>query len=101
MVHRVPRTEESIWWSEPIICKLVRRSVKQQILRARREISKVNPSKTGLSEDVSLSEDEHLTPKTQNLLSETKKVKVNVTTDSAGRRTKKFPLRRQETHVVY
>ncbi len=61
-----------------IICKLIRRSVKEQILHARMEISKVNPTRIDLSENACLSNAivfEHLTPEAQNLLAEATKVK--------------------------
>ena len=52
--------------------------MKEQILHARMEISKVNPTRIDLSENACLSNAivfEHLTPEAQNLLAEATKVK--------------------------
>jgi hypothetical protein len=76
IAHRVPHRNASATGPKPIVCKFVRRVVKDEVIQQRREASKVKPEALGLSSDVSLSDVlvmEHLTPKAQNLLTEAKR----------------------------
>lgn len=76
IAHRVPRRNSSTG-PKAIVCKFVRRAVKEEIMRVRREVSKVDPTSIGLADGVSLSNAvifEHLHPKAQYLLSQAKKV---------------------------
>ena len=65
IVHRVPHRNAFATGPKPIICKFVRRVVKDEVIRQLKEASKVKSEALGLSSDVSLSNVlvmEHLTP---------------------------------------
>ena len=74
IAHRIP-SRNSLAGPRPIICKFVRRLVRNQIIAARKEASKVKPEAIDLPPNADLSRVlivEHLTPNVQNLLFETK-----------------------------
>ena len=76
IAHRDPARKASIRPS-PIICKFVRRQVKERVMAARKEVSKVTPSQLGYGVEVSLLRlgiYDHLSPLNQALLTEAKKV---------------------------
>ena len=76
IAHRVPHRNASATGPKPIVCKFVRRVVKDEVIRQRKEASKVKSEALGLSSDASLCNVlvmEHLTPKAQNLLAEAKR----------------------------
>ena len=76
IAHRVPECKASCR-PNPIICKFVRRQVKERVMAARKEVSKVAPSLLGYGDDVSLSHlgiYDHLSLLNQALLTEAKKV---------------------------
>jgi hypothetical protein len=76
IAHRVPHRNAFATGPKPIVCKFVRRVVKDEVIRQRREASKVKSEALDLSSDASLSNVllmEHLTPKAQNLLAEAKR----------------------------
>ena len=61
----------------PIICKFVRRQVKDRLMATWKEVSKVTPSQLGYGVELSLSRlgiYDHLSPLNQALLTEAKKV---------------------------
>ena len=75
IAHRIP-SRNSLAGPRPIICKFVRRLVRNQIIAARKEASKVKPEAIDLPPNADLSRVlivEHLTPNVQNLLFETKR----------------------------
>ena len=80
IAHRVPkrstRSEDERSSHNAIICKFTRRLPIQEIMQQRVRISTINPSEIGLPDDVLLGSArmfEHLTPKLQQLLYESKK----------------------------
>ena len=76
IAHRVPHRNAFATGPKPIICKFVRRVVKDEVNRQLKEASKVKSEALGLSSDISLSNVlvmEHLTPKAQNLFAEAKR----------------------------
>ena len=76
IAHRVPARKASSR-PNPIICKFVRRQVKERVVAARKEVSKVTPSQLGYGVEVSLLRlgiYDHLSPLNQALLTEAKKV---------------------------
>ena len=76
IAHRVPARKASSR-PNPIICKFVRRQVKERVMAARKEVSKVTPSQLGYGVEVSLLRlgiYDHLSPLNQVLLTEAKKV---------------------------
>ena len=77
IAHLVPARKASSRLN-PVICKFVRTQVKERVMAARKEVSKVAPSQLGYGDEVSLSWlglYDHLSPLSQALLTEAKKVK--------------------------
>ena len=75
--HRVPQRNNT-GNPKPIICRFVRRLVKESLMSHRKEISNVTPSALGLPEESSLSSAriyDHLSPRMQAVLFQAKKVK--------------------------
>ena len=73
IAHRVPTRKRSS--PRPIICKFTRRIAREKVMEKRRDICKVSMTKIGLSGNSLLTEArilDHLTPKNQQLLSDTK-----------------------------
>ena len=61
-----------------IICKLVRRLAREKVMAARREVSSLNADDLGFNDEVDVSHInlyDHLTPRLQELLFESKKFK--------------------------
>ena len=82
IAHRISHRNASDGRTKPIACKFTRRLARECVmaLRIRREISKINPSRVGLPES-SLGRarlHDHLSPRLQNLLSDTKKLKERI-----------------------
>ena len=78
LAHRVSTRNPSAADPKPIICRFVRRLTREQVMEKRREICNVVPSEVGLAEDSTLDRAillDHLTPKVQQLLIDTKKFK--------------------------
>ena len=76
IAHHVPARKASSR-PNPVICKFVRRQVKERVMAARKEVSKVAPSQLGYGDEVSLPRlglYDHLSPLSQALLTEAKKV---------------------------
>ena len=76
IAHLVPARKASSR-PNPVICKFVRRQVKERVMAARKEVSKVAPSQLGYGDEVSLSRlglYNHLSLLSQALLTEAKKV---------------------------
>ena len=75
IAHRVPiRSSRS--GPRPIMCKLVRRVVREEILKARKDIRKISAADIGLENQSLLAEAqivEHLTPSVQKFFEEAKK----------------------------
>ena len=75
--HRVPQRNNT-GKPKPIVCRFVRRLVKESLMSHRKEISNVIPAAVGLSEGSSLSSAriyDHLSPRMQAVLFQAKKVK--------------------------
>ena len=73
IAHRVPTRKRGS--PRPIICKFTRRIAREKVMEKRRDICKVSTTKIGLSGNSLLTEArilDHLTPKNQQLLSDTK-----------------------------
>lgn len=80
IAHRVP-VRNATSDSKPIICKFVRRVVKEQIMRVRKDVCKVSATDIGLQMDKSLEEArilDHLTPQVQKLLADAKKYQQQI-----------------------
>lgn len=80
IAHRVP-VRNATSASKPIICKFVRRVVKEQIMRVRKDVCKVSATDIGLQMDKSLEEArilDHLTPQVQKLLADAKKYQQQI-----------------------
>ena len=78
IAHRVNPRKQVPNRPRPIVCKFTRRLAREQIMRRRREISKVIPSNVGLPDASTLSNAmivDHLTPKVQSLFAEAKLAK--------------------------
>ena len=76
IADRVP-TRKASNRPNPIICKFVRRQVKDRLMAAWKEVSKVTPSQLGYGIELSLSWlgiYDHLSPLNQALLTDAKKV---------------------------
>ena len=76
IADRVPARKASSR-PNPIICKFVRRQVKDRLMAAWKEVSKVTPSQLGYGVELSLSRlgiYDHLSPLNQALLTDAKKV---------------------------
>ena len=76
IAHRVRECKASCR-PYPIICKFFRRQVKERVMAARKEVSKVAPSQLGYGDEVSLSNlgiYDHLSKLNQALLTEAKKI---------------------------
>lgn len=77
IAHRVSTRHERDG-PKPVICKFVRRLAKGKVMEVRQRAAEVNPTSIGLSADTELRGVrifDHLTPKKQKLLFETKKLK--------------------------
>ena len=77
VAHRMPRRDQN-GGPKPIICKFVRRLAKSEMMNRRRDACKVDPSRLGFSEDVSLYAVrifDHPSPRLQQVLFEAKKFK--------------------------
>ena len=75
--HRVPQRNNA-GNPKPIVCRFVRRLVKESLMSHRKEISNVTPAAVGLPEGSSLSSAriyDHLSPRMQAVLFQAKKVK--------------------------
>ena len=75
--HRVPQRNNA-GNPKPIVCRFVRRLVKESLMSHRKEISDVTPAAVGLPEGSSLSSAriyDHLSPRLQAVLFQAKKVK--------------------------
>ena len=75
--HRVPQRNNA-GNPKPIVCRFVRRLVKESLMSHRKEISDVTPAAVGLPEGSSLSSAriyDHLSPRMQAVLFQAKKVK--------------------------
>ena len=75
IAHRVP-TRNTRFGPRPIICKFVRRVVKEQVMNVRKNACKVRAADLGLQAEDSLDEArilDHLTPQVQKLLAQAKK----------------------------
>ena len=75
IAHRVP-ARSSRPGPRPIVCKLVRRVVREEILKARKNINKLSAADIGLEDQNLLAgaqNFEHLTPTVQKLFTEAKK----------------------------
>ena len=73
IAHRVPTRKQRS--PRPIICKFTMRIAREKVMEKRRDICKVSTTNIGLSGDSLLAEAiilDHLTPKNQQLLSDTK-----------------------------
>jgi len=78
IAHRVP-ARNATNGPRPIICRFVRRLVREEVMSRRREITRVDPKDVGLGDTADLSNSmvlDHLTPKVQELLAEAKKFKI-------------------------
>ena len=78
IAHRVP-TRNATNGPRPIICRFVRRLIREEVMTRRREISRIDPKDVGLGDSAELSNSmvlDHLTPKVQELLAEAKKFKI-------------------------
>ncbi|CAB4011091.1 Hypothetical predicted protein [Paramuricea clavata] len=76
IAHRIQMRNASAG-PRPIICKFVRRLIKNQVIDNRKEAPNVNPENIGLPPNADLTRIlvvEHLTPKAQNLLYEAKRL---------------------------
>ena len=77
--HRVPSRRQFPDRPDAIICKFVRRMVKEKAMTMRRNVNKLQASDLGFADHVSLAHlglYDHLSPRLQNLLYEAKRVKV-------------------------
>ena len=86
IAHRVP-ARNATNGPKPIICRLVRRLIREEVMSRRREISRVDPKDVGLGDAAELSNSmvlDHLTPKVQELLAEAKNSRYNIIMLSAG-----------------
>ena len=78
IAHRVPAPNATNG-RKPIICRFVRRLIREEVMSRRQEISRVDPKDVGLGEAVELLNPmvlDHLMPKVQELLAEEKKDKT-------------------------
>ena len=94
VAHRVPTRKDSSR-PNPIICKFVRRQVKERVMAARKVVSKVTPSQLGYCVEVSLSRlgiYDNLSPLNQALLTEAKKVQQAKGLNSAGQSKVQYSL---------
>ena len=78
IAHRVP-ARNATNSPRPIICRFVRRLIREEVMSRRQEITRVDPKDVGLGDTADLSNSmvlDHLTPKAQKLLAEAKKFKI-------------------------
>ena len=78
IAHRVP-SRSARPTPRPIICKFVRKIVKEETIKARKNICKVTPADIGLQGQYPMTEAkifEHLTPGVQKLLAEGRKFQL-------------------------
>ena len=78
IAHRVP-TRNATNGPRPIICRFVRRLIREEVMTRRRKISRIDPKDVGVGDSAELSNFmvlDHLTPKVQELLAEAKKFKI-------------------------
>lgn len=78
IAHRVSYRDVARTGPKPIVCKFVRRLVKNQVMAKRKDASAVNPTFIGLQDDTDLSHVlivDHLTPQMQRLYSSAKEFK--------------------------
>ena len=86
IAHRVP-ARNATNGPKPIICRFVRRLIREEVMSRRRDISRVDPKDVGLGDAAELSNSmvlDHLTPKVQELLAEAKNSRYNIIMLSAG-----------------
>ena len=79
IAHRVSTRRSDGHYAKPIVCKFVRRLAREEVMKRRRDISKVNPATLGLRPEFKMDDIrvyEHLTPNLQQLLSEANKLKT-------------------------
>lgn len=89
IAHRVP-ARNATNSPRPIICRFVRRLIREEVMSRRQEITRVDPKDVGLGDTADLSNSmvlDHLTPKAQKLLAEAKNSRYDIITLSAGRKT--------------
>lgn len=80
IAHRVSTRRSDGHHAKPIVCKFVRRLAREEVMKRRRDISKVNPATLGLSPEFNMDDIriyEHLTPNLQQLLFEANKLKTS------------------------
>ena len=80
IAHRVSTRRSDGHYAKPIVCKFVRRLARKEVIKRRRDISKVSPATLGLRPEFKMDDIriyEHLTPNLQQLLSEANKLKTS------------------------
>ena len=80
IAHRVSTRRSDGHYPKPIVCKFVRRLAREEVMKRRRDISKVNPTTLNLRPEFKMDNIriyEHLTPNLQQLLSEANKLKTS------------------------
>ena len=79
IAHRVPFRNASDGRPKPIICKFTRRIASERVMDSRGEVNRIDPAaQVGLRENSSLERAaiyDHLSPRSQSLLSDAKKIK--------------------------
>lgn len=78
IAHRVSTRRTFADRPKPIICKFVRRLAREEVMTVRRDVSKINPTCIGLPAESNMHYAgiyDHLTPKQQKLLADSKKFK--------------------------
>jgi hypothetical protein len=78
IAHHVPTRRTFADRPKPIICKFIRRLAREQVMTVRRDVTKINPTCIGLPAESTMHYAgiyDHLTPKQQKLLADTKKFK--------------------------
>ena len=80
IAHRASTRRSDGHYAKPIVCKFVRRLAREEVIKRRRDISKVNPTTLGLRPEFRMDDIriyEYLTPNLQQLLSEANKLKTS------------------------
>ena len=79
-IARVSKRRSDGHYEKPIVCKFVRRLAREEVMKRRRDISKVNPTTLNLRPEFKMDNIRiygHLTPILQQLLSEANKLKTS------------------------
>lgn len=112
IAHRVPkrtqqhgrRRDSRVQGNNPIICKFVRRVVKERVLAARANINRLNPQDFGLPDDRNLRRIKilsHLTPKLQHLLGQAKTFQTEAGFKFCWAKSSAVFLRKSDNSRIY